>query len=63
MAEILKMRAYPSLSLHFRIFPGENHLTVIPLNLAWGLRAVWEEGGARDAAAGTATEGQGDRPR
>ncbi len=43
IAEILKMRAYPSLKLDFRIFPGENHSSVMPLNLAWGLRAVWQD--------------------
>lgn len=42
MAEILALRSYPSLKLHARIFPGEDHLSVIPLNLSWGLRAVWE---------------------
>ena len=40
MAEILKVRAYPSLKLSTRIFPGENHGSVIPLVISWGLRAV-----------------------
>jgi predicted alpha/beta superfamily hydrolase len=43
MAEILKVRAYPSLKLNARIFPAENHVSVIPLVLSWGLRAVWEK--------------------
>jgi hypothetical protein len=43
MAEILKVRAYPSLRLTARIFPGESHGSVIPLVIAWGLRAVWEK--------------------
>ena len=43
MAEILKLRGYPSLKLNARIFPGENHGSVIPLVAAWGLRAVWEK--------------------
>ena len=41
MAEILRLRAYPSLELHVRIFPNENHASVIPLNLSSGLRTVW----------------------
>jgi predicted alpha/beta superfamily hydrolase len=51
MAELLKLRAYPSLALTARIFPGENHVSVIPLVVGWGLRAVW----ARDST------GQGGR--
>lgn len=43
MAEILKSRGYPSLKLYVRIFPGEDHGTVIPLNIAWGLRDVWQD--------------------
>ena len=43
MAEILRVRGYPSLKLSARIFPGEGHVSVIPLVLAWGLRAVWEK--------------------
>ena len=43
MAEILKSRNYPSLKLSTRIFPAETHVSVIPLVLAWGLRAVWEK--------------------
>lgn len=42
MAEILKLRRYPSLKLHVRIFPGEDHGSVIPMNLSWGLRTLWE---------------------
>lgn len=43
MVEILKSRKYPSLKLHARIFPGEDHASVVPLNLSWGLREVWQE--------------------
>ena len=43
MAEILKSRSYPSLKLSTRVFPAESHVSVIPLVLAWGLRAVWEK--------------------
>jgi uncharacterized protein len=42
MAEILRLRKYPSLQLSARIFPGEDHASVPPLNLSWGLRAVWK---------------------
>lgn len=42
MAEIVKMRAYPSLKLHARIFRDEDHDSVVPLNLSWGLRTLWE---------------------
>ena len=41
--EILKSRAYPSLKLSTRIFPDEKHVSVIPLVLSWGLRAVWDK--------------------
>lgn len=41
MAEILKLRAYPSLALHVRIFPGEDH-SVGMMSLRWGLRTLWE---------------------
>jgi len=44
MAEILGLRKYPSLKLHVRIFPEEDHASVVPLNLSWGLRLVWEGG-------------------
>jgi uncharacterized protein len=42
MAEVLGLRKYPSLQLHVRIFPGEDHASVVPLNLSWGLRMVWQ---------------------
>jgi hypothetical protein len=42
MVEILRLREYPSLKLHARILPGEDHASVVPLNLSVGLRAVWE---------------------
>jgi predicted alpha/beta superfamily hydrolase len=47
MAELLKLRAYPSMVLDARIFQGENHVSVIPLVVAQGLRSVW----AKDSAA------------
>jgi len=40
MAEILTERSYPSLQLHVRISPGQEHLSAIPDNLYWGLRSV-----------------------
>jgi predicted alpha/beta superfamily hydrolase len=40
MAEILKGRAYPSLKLHVRIFPGEEHASAALPNLGWGLRTL-----------------------
>lgn len=43
MAELLTLRGYPSLQLHFRIFPGEDHASVIPANFMWGLRTVWAD--------------------
>jgi uncharacterized protein len=41
MAEILKMRNYPSLRLQVRIFPGEEHVSMVRMNLNWGLRTLW----------------------
>jgi predicted alpha/beta superfamily hydrolase len=46
MAEILQSRSYPSLKLHTRIFSGEDHLSVVAMNLSWGLRTLWEGGSA-----------------
>jgi predicted alpha/beta superfamily hydrolase len=43
MVEMLHSREYSSLKLHFRVFQGEEHFTVVPTNLHWGLRAVWED--------------------
>jgi uncharacterized protein len=42
MAEILRMRQYPSLRLHVRIFPEATHWSAMTLNLSWGLRLVWQ---------------------
>jgi predicted alpha/beta superfamily hydrolase len=42
-AEILKTRAYPSLTLSFRAFEGEGHISVIPPLVSFGLRSVWEK--------------------
>ena len=41
MAERLSARAYPSLELTVRIFPGEDHLTVTPMAYTRGIRALW----------------------
>jgi fructokinase len=41
MVEILHARKYPSLELHARLFPGEDHASVPAWNLSAGLRAVW----------------------
>jgi predicted alpha/beta superfamily hydrolase len=43
MAEILKLRQYPSLKLHVRVFPDEEHGSVLQKNLSAGLRAVWQD--------------------
>ena len=43
MAETLKLRQYPSLKLATRIFPGKDHLTVIPDILGEGIRTVWAD--------------------
>ena len=41
MAERLTARGYPSLELTVRIFPGEDHLTVIPVAYTRGVRTLW----------------------
>jgi len=41
MAEILTLRAYPSLRLYVHIFPDEEHGTYKPSGLAHGLLALW----------------------
>lgn len=41
VAERLATRSYPSLELHFRMFPGENHLTVMPIAYSHAIRALW----------------------
>lgn len=41
LAETLLLRNYPSLKLHARVFPGRDHLTVVPDILLEGLRALW----------------------
>jgi hypothetical protein len=40
MAEILTVRGYPSLKPHVRIFPSEDHQSVIHLNTYWGLKTL-----------------------
>lgn len=41
MAERLTVRRYPSLDLTVRIFPGEDHLTVMPIAYTRGIRVLW----------------------
>jgi predicted alpha/beta superfamily hydrolase len=43
MVEILKERKYPSLKIYARMFPAEGHLSVIPINLLWGLRTLFQD--------------------
>jgi len=44
MADRLTSRNYPGLSLTTHFFEGETHLSVIPLNLSWGLRTLYPAG-------------------
>jgi hypothetical protein len=44
MAERLNSRDYPGLHLTIHSFEGETHLSVIPLNLSWGLRTLYPGG-------------------
>ena len=41
MAERLTMRRYPSLELTVKIFPDEDHLTVMPIAYTRGIRVLW----------------------
>ena len=41
MAERLTVRRYPSLELTVRIFPDEDHLTVMPIAYTRGIRVLW----------------------
>ena len=43
MAERLTTRRYPSLELTVRIFPEEDHLTVMPVAYTRGIRVLWSE--------------------
>jgi predicted alpha/beta superfamily hydrolase len=43
MAETLVLRQYPSLKLTTRIFPGKDHLSVMPDIISEGVRAVWAD--------------------
>ena len=43
MVETLGLRQYPSLKLTSRIFPGKDHMTVIPELFSEGLQAVWAD--------------------
>ena len=42
MAERLTVRNYPSLQLTVRIFPEEDHLTVMPIAYTRGIRTLWD---------------------
>ncbi len=42
MAERLTARNYPSLELTVKIFPDEDHLTVMPIAYTRGVRDLWE---------------------
>ena len=44
MAERLNSRGYPGLRLTTHFFEGETHLSVLPLNLSWGLRTLYPGG-------------------
>lgn len=41
MAERLSVRKYPSLELTVKIFPDEDHLTVMPIAYTRGIRVLW----------------------
>ena len=41
LAETLTLRRYPSLVVKTKIFPGEDHFSVAPLVLSWGIRELW----------------------
>ncbi|NNF99439.1 MAG: alpha/beta hydrolase [Desulfobacteraceae bacterium] len=41
MAQTLRLRRYPSLTLFSKIFSGETHNSVPPFLLSWGLRKLW----------------------
>ena len=43
MAERLASRRYPSLELKVKIFPDEDHLTVMPIAYTRGVRYLWSE--------------------
>ena len=43
MAERLVSRGYPSLELKVKIFPDEDHLTVMPIAYTRGVRYLWSE--------------------
>ncbi len=43
MAETLKLRQYPSLSVKARIFPGKGHNDVVPDLMTEGIKSVWAD--------------------
>ena len=44
VTERLTSRNYPSLTLHSRIFPNDDHLTVMPTAYMWGIEELWVKG-------------------
>ena len=44
MTERLTSRNYPSLTLHSRIFPNDDHFTVWPTAYMWGIEELWVKG-------------------
>ena len=41
VSQRLTTRKYPSLELAVRVFPGEDHLTVLPIAYTRGIRYLW----------------------
>src|SRR5262249_34545024 len=41
VAQPLTSRKYPSLTFSTRVFPGEDHLTVLPIAYTRGIRYLW----------------------
>ena len=44
VTERLTSRNYPSLTLHSRIFPNDDHFTVWPTAYMWGIEELWVKG-------------------
>ena len=43
LVERLTMRAYPSLRMTAKIFPGERHATAMHSALSWGVRTLFPD--------------------
>lgn len=43
LSERLAGRGYPSLELTVKIFPGEDHVTVMPIAYTRGIRVLWDQ--------------------